>query len=147
MDWENGVLGALFTPEVLTPEQYYDERRDDSALRPVKRLMMAVLEDALRCFQNNAAAKTGARARAFAEAEEWLCGESGEGPFSFDTVCETLGIEPQYLRSGLRNWRDEQLAGITGRRLARRSPVVRNGKINVRMRRNSRRAAPAAEAV
>ena len=34
MDWESGVLGSLFTPEVLTPEQYYDERRDDSVMRP-----------------------------------------------------------------------------------------------------------------
>ncbi|MBF6568684.1 MAG: hypothetical protein IVW54_07395 [Candidatus Binataceae bacterium] len=140
MDWESGVLGALFTPEVLTPEQYYDERRDDSALRPVKRLMMAVLEDALRCFQNNSATRSGPRQRLFAEAEEWLCADESDGPFSFNTVCETLGIEPQYLRGGLRQWREEQLRGIATRRLARRSPVVRNGKISIRVRRDSRRA-------
>jgi len=83
MEWENGVLGSIFVPDVLTPEQYYDSRRDDSRIAPVKRLMMAVLEDALRCFQNNADAKSGQRKRLFAEAEQWLCGEEGDGPFSF----------------------------------------------------------------
>jgi len=140
MDWESGVLGSLFTPEVLTPEQYYDERRDDSVMRPVKRLMMAVLEDALRCFQNNAATRGGPRKRLFCEAEEWLCNDNSDGPFSFNTVCETLGIEPRYLRSGLLQWREEQLRGVATRRLARLSPVVRNGKISIRTRRSGKRA-------
>jgi hypothetical protein len=140
MDWESGVLGTLFTPEVLTPDQYYDQRRDDSVMRPVKRLMMAVLEDALRCFQNNATTASGPRKRLYAEAEEWLCGDNSDGPFSFNTVCETLGIEPHYLRSGLLQWREEQLRGIAARRLTRRSPVVRNGKISIRRRRSSKLA-------
>ena len=90
---------------------------------------MAVLEDALRCFQHHADAKTGARKRLFTEAEQWLCGESGDGPFSFETVCETLGIEPQFLRAGLKQWRAQQLAGPAPRRLVRRLPVVRSGRI------------------
>ncbi|MGH7838523.1 MAG: hypothetical protein ACREQC_11975 [Candidatus Binataceae bacterium] len=138
MDWENSALGSIFVPEIITPEQYYDSRRDDSAIAPVKRLMMAVLEDALHCFQNNADARTGPRKRAFAEAEQWLCIDRGDGPFSFETVCETLGIEPNYLRSGLREWRDQQLAGVSARRLARRSPVVRSGKITAPSRRGHR---------
>src|SRR6202035_4615867 len=136
MEWENSALGNLFVPDVLTPEQFYDSRRDDSRIAPVKRLMMAVLEDALRCFQNNADAKSGQRKRLFAEAEHWLCGEGGDGPFSFEIVCETLGIEPQFLRSGLKEWRSQQLAGISSRRLARRSPVVRSGKISAPTRRS-----------
>ena len=136
MDWENGALGSIFVPDIVTPQQFYDSRRDDSAIAPVKRLMMAILEDALRCFQNNADAHSGPRKRLFTEAEQWLCADSGDGPCSFETVCETLGIEPQYLRSGLREWRDQQLAGNSTRRLARRSPVVRSGKISAHTRRS-----------
>jgi hypothetical protein len=143
MEWENTALGNLFVPDVLTPEQFYDSRRDDSSIRPVKKLMMAILEDALRCFQNNADAKSGARKRLFNEAEQWLCGEGGTGPFAFETVCETLGIEPQFLRSGLREWRSQQLAGISTRRLARRSPVVRSGRISAPAHREAKRAAHA----
>ena len=143
MEWENTSLGSLFVPDVLTPEQYYDSRRDDSTIRPVKKLMMAILEDALRCFQNYADAKDGARKRLFQEAEQWLCGDGGEGPFSFETVCETLGIEPGFLRNGLREWRTQQLAGVASRRLARRSPVVRAGRISVPSRREGKRVSAA----
>lgn len=140
MEWENSSLGNLFVPDVITPEQFYDTRRDDSALRPVKKLMIAILEDALRCFQNNCDAKTGARRRLFQEAEQWLCGEGGDGPFSFEMVCETLGIEPNFLRSGLREWRRQQIEGNATRRLARRSPVVRTGRISAPARRQGKRA-------
>ena len=144
MEWENSALGNLFVPDVLTPEQYYDSRKDDSEMRPVKKLMMAILEDALRVFQNNCDAKSGSRKRLFQEAEQWLCGEGGEGPFSFEMVCETLGIEPGFLRSGLKEWRRQQLEGISIRRLARRSPVVRTGRISTPARRNGKRASQAA---
>ena len=147
MEWESAELGSLFAPSILTPEQYYDERRDDSALRPIKRLMLAILEDALRCMHKHAGAKNGGRRRMYREAEQWLCGESGNAIFSFTVVCETLGIEPEYLRSGLRHWRETELRGESGQRVGRRSPVMRNGSIftgsSARVRRNRARRIPA----
>lgn len=143
MEWDSSSVGSLFVPDVVTPEQFFDSRRDDSTIRPVKRLMLAVLEDALRCFQNNADAKSGPRRRLFDEAEEWLCGSGGEGPFSFDSVCQTLGIEPGFLRRGLLEWRTQQLAGTAQRRLARRSPVVRSSRISAPMVRRTKLASNA----
>jgi hypothetical protein len=129
MEWESAELGTLFAPSILTPDQYYDERRDDSALRPIKRLMLAILEDALRCLHKHADAKNGARRRMYREAEQWLSGEGANALFSFTVVCETLGIEPDYLRSGLRQWRATESRGQSGQRVGRRSPVMRNGAI------------------
>lgn len=143
MEWDNSSLGSLFVPDVVTPAQFFDSRRDDSTIRPVKRLMLAVLEDALRCFQNNADAKSGPRRRLFVEAEEWLCGSGGEGPFSFESVCQTLGIEPGFLRRGLLEWRAQQLAGSAQPRLARRSPVVRSGRISAPVARRTKLASNA----
>jgi hypothetical protein len=77
MEWENGVLGTIVVPDVLTPGQYYDARRNGIATAPVRRLMMAVLEDALRCFQNHSEAKSGSYKRLFNEVEQWLCSEEG----------------------------------------------------------------------
>lgn len=131
MTQENGVLGSLFVPEIMTPSQFYDGRRQENdEFTPIKRLMMAILEDALRCFQNNAGATSGRRKRLFQEAEEWLCGNGGEGPFSFNMVCEALGIEPEFLRNELLRWRAEQQSGVIRRPLARRSPVVRPRRIS-----------------
>jgi hypothetical protein len=129
VEWEGSEGGSLFAPSILTPEQFYDERRDDSAMRPIKRLMLAVLEDALRCLQKHADAKSGARRMMYWEAEQWLCSERGNALFSFTMVCETLGIEADYLRSGLLQWRRMTPRGELGQRVARRSPVVRNGSI------------------
>jgi|HubBroStandDraft_5_1064220.scaffolds.fasta_scaffold47814_1 hypothetical protein len=148
MEWENSEGSSIFAPSILTPEQFYDERRDDSVMRPIKRLMLAILEDALRCLQKYAAAKSGARRLMYWEAEQWLYSEGGNALFSFTMVCETLGIEPEYLRSGLLQWRRMQPRGDLVQRVARRSPVVRNGSIvsenngrehRVRTRRRDRR--------
>ena len=129
MEWENSEVSSLFAPSILTPDQFYDERRDDSTMRPIKRLMLAILEDALRCMQKYADVRSGARRLMFREAEYWLCHEGGQALFSFTMVCETLGIEPEYLRLGLRHWRKTQPHGELRQRVARRSPVIRNGSI------------------
>ena len=128
-------------PDVLTPAQYYPQRRGEGAIQPLKRLMMAVLEDALRCFQNGASATGSRRNLQSMEAEEWFCDTRREGPFSFESVCETLGVESGFLRRRVRQWRDQQLAGIVLRPLVRRAPVMRVGKISMPSRRRGRRLA------
>lgn len=132
-------LENLFVPDVVTPAQFYGQRRDTYRLQPVRKLMLAVLEDALRCFQTNFDARSESRRRLFREAEEWIYGKGGEGPFSFTTVCETLEIEARLLRSGLQEWRARHLCGASTRPLARRSPVVRTGRISAPQRRRRTR--------
>lgn len=151
MEWESGELGSLFAPSILTPKQYYGERSDDSAVRPIKRLMLAILEDALRCMHKNAHAKNGTHRRMFRDAERWLCSDNDNVIFSFTVVCETLGIDPEYLRSGLRHWHKGTALGEPGR-VGRRSPVTRDGSIIVgapaRVRRvQGRRRVPLTTAV
>jgi hypothetical protein len=74
-------------------EDHYDER-SDVRVRPIKRLMLAVLEDALNCLDKHANAKHGDSLRIYSEAEHWFCRSNDDSIFSFSTVCETLGIEP-----------------------------------------------------
>jgi hypothetical protein len=57
--------------------------------------MMAVLEDALRCY-------LGPPGRLRSEAECWVLGTEAWIPFSFPVVCETLGFSPDALRAALR---------------------------------------------
>jgi hypothetical protein len=51
MNRQNESLKAAFVPDLLTPAQYYDSKRPDKADVPLKRLMIAVLQHAIRCFQ------------------------------------------------------------------------------------------------
>jgi hypothetical protein len=72
---------VVFFPDIITPGQYYDLRRSEGPPNPLRRLMLAVLQDAIRCFQSTAAdIKKSERAR-FADAEVWLFEENREGPF------------------------------------------------------------------
>jgi hypothetical protein len=69
--------------------------------------MAAVLEDAIHSFQKSAPARTAVDKEIFAEEEEWIFGDGEDGPFSFESICDALGLDPDYLRSGLRRWREK----------------------------------------
>ncbi len=142
----SAIAEIMMIPDALTPEQYYEGiRADDASVRPIKRLMLAVLEDAMRCYQAYANSRSPSQRRLFVEAEAWLMNRRTDGPFTCETVCETLGIEPSCLRNGLRRWRMRALDGLNPRRLARRSPVTRTGRISVPLRRRRRKASQAAD--
>ena len=145
MQLETSAIAGIMIPEALTPGQYYEGiRSDDASVRPIKRLMLAVLEDAMRCYQAYADSRSCAQRRLFVEAEAWFMDRKADGAFAFETVCETLGIEPSCLRQGLRRWRLQQLDGMNPRRLARRSPVTGVGRISAPLKRRRRRPASAA---
>jgi hypothetical protein len=112
-----------FELESILPSQFFEGRNKNEALEPIKRLMLAVLADAVRCYQVGSDAEKTSRRRAFREAEEWLFRTISDGPFSFENVCCTLGIAPNYLRDALHKW---QARRVRGARVAavRRSPVV-----------------------
>src|SRR5712692_5777451 len=102
-------LGFLFQPDVLIPAQYFDTLRSKTGMEPEKRLMLAVLEDAVRCFQDNVSAESDAKKELFAEAEEWFLEEPADRVFSFENSCDALGLNPEYVRRGLLRWKEKAL--------------------------------------
>jgi len=61
---------SLFEPDMLVSAQYFENLRSKTLLEPEKRLMLAVLEDAINCFQHNVLAQSGKRKRLFEETKE-----------------------------------------------------------------------------
>lgn len=106
--WEE-KLASLFQPDTLAAAQYFENLRSKTHLEPEKRLMLAVLEDAVHCFQDNAWAQTGKRKKLFEEAEEWILEAGDEWVFSFESICEVLGFNPEYVRQGLLRWKEKKL--------------------------------------
>ena len=73
--------------------------------QPECRLLWAVLEDGMETYMKYAAA-TGRRGkRLFAEAERWIMADDPTWLCSFVSICHILGLEPGYLRMGLKRWR------------------------------------------
>ena len=67
-------------------------------------LMFAILEDAIKDFQKYFTVRHPKSKRQYHEAVAWILGENSDGLFSFDNVCENVGLNPSYLRRRLRAW-------------------------------------------
>jgi hypothetical protein len=106
------AAGPGLEPETILPSQFFDRFQVDASLQPEKRLMLAVLEDAVGTFQKYVASSTRRGQRLFAEAEEWFGEPATEWPFGFESICQALGLEPGYIRNGLGRWRDAQRAEV-----------------------------------
>ncbi|MGE5306289.1 MAG: hypothetical protein ACM3TN_23515 [Alphaproteobacteria bacterium] len=102
-------IGALFQPDALLSAHYFETLRRKTILEPEKRLMLAILEDAINCFQNNLLAQNVRRRRLFEEAEEWIIEVDGDWVFSFENICEVLGFNPAYVHQGLLRWMENKL--------------------------------------
>jgi hypothetical protein len=73
--------------------------------QPECRLLWAVLQDGVGTYMKYFAA-TGRRGkRLFAEAERWIMEDDPTWLCSFVSICHILGLEPDYLRTGLKRWR------------------------------------------
>jgi hypothetical protein len=137
---------SLFQPDTLLPDQFMDTFRRKSYLEPEKKLMLAVLEDAIACYQKYVFARDGKGRALFQETEEWILEKNADWLFSFASVCDTLGFDPDYLREGLVHWKAERLDAhtkgnlyqLTVRRERRRKRAL---PIRGRARRRIRKAA------
>jgi hypothetical protein len=143
MSYETGLsmeerVATLFQPDTLLPAQYLDTYRRKFHLEPEKKLMLAILEDAVACFQKYLFARDGKGKALHQEAGEWIAGKSGNGIFSFDSVCEMLGLDPDYLRQGLAAWKRKALAEHTRAKVYRIPPRRRKSKRGISFSRQSR---------
>ena len=97
-------IGSLFQPDTLLAEDYAANFRRKIPLEPERTLLLAVLEDGIRCFQENLFAVNGKRRGLFDEAKEWLFSDDANWFCSFVSICTLLNLEPSYIRRGLREW-------------------------------------------
>src|SRR6266851_10492325 len=73
--------------------------------QPECRLLWAVLENAVETYMKNATATSRRGKRLFREAEEWIMQDDPTWLCSFVSICHILGLDPDYLRMGLKRWR------------------------------------------
>ena len=103
-------VASLFQPDILLPAQYLETVRRKANLEPEKELMLAVLEDAIWCFQKYICARDSKRSGLSRDAEAWIFEENSDWLFSFDNICEVFGLNPQYVREGLARWKEKKVA-------------------------------------
>jgi hypothetical protein len=107
--------GPLFEPETILPEQFLAATRSRA---PGERLLLiALLQDAITCFQKYLFATRPRSRRLFREAERWILetdppptDDSTHPYFTFEQTCCFLGLDADYVRDKLLRWQRQQLA-------------------------------------
>ena len=93
-----------FEPDTLLPEQLDLPGRQ--APQGERLLMLAVLEDALDCYRRCHGSRDPATRLLFDETRAWVESRDRDTLFSFESICEALDIDPDYLRRRLRETSD-----------------------------------------
>ena len=96
---------GLFTPDTLMPSQYFDRMRRRTEYDGERRLMIAVLEDAVDVYRKQAGSRDPRSRQLFLEAEQWIEDTDATWLFSFENICHVLDLDPTYIRRGLHVWR------------------------------------------
>ena len=100
----------LIEADLIVPAQFFDRVRAERSAQPEKRLMLAVMEEAISTFQKSVHGATRRQRRLLRETEEWIGSTDTTWPFSFENICAALDIEADYLRTGLKRWKGALLA-------------------------------------
>lgn len=99
----------LLQPDTVLPSQYYAALRRKGAHEPERRLVIAVLQDAVDCYQKHLHARDRKARQLFLDAQDWIASEDRSWPFSFENVCDLLQINADYLRVGLKAWKEREV--------------------------------------
>jgi hypothetical protein len=83
--------------DIILPSQYFGAM-GSGGLCSEQRLMLAVLVDAINVLQGWRGVGNARKRRAFAEAAHWVNTIGTGYPFSFDSICDALGIDSAILR-------------------------------------------------
>jgi hypothetical protein len=115
--------GAVFQPDTVLPSQFFAALREKGFVEGEKRLMAAVLADAVDVFMKHAHSTDARSRQMFADAEAWLFQEDpGRWFFSFSNICDVLGLNPEYVRRGLTEWRQRREPTLRPTDAFRRGP-------------------------
>src|SRR5579872_1526960 len=120
-DWEKQLSGSL-----ILPVQYYDQMRRARMLGGEHRLMFAVLEDAVNEYLQDDEPRNCQAVLLRRELERWFAAEDQSGIFSFESLCETFGIDSRRLWKSLQSRRRLVRQGERMATFSYRQPSLRH---------------------
>lgn len=94
-----GVPIGMLRPNIVLPSQHFPPHLKQA---PEQRLMIAVLQDAIDCVDKYRVATDSDGRRLFAEAAQWVLADENEWPYSFECICDVLGLDASAVRYRLR---------------------------------------------
>jgi hypothetical protein len=94
-------LARILEPDIFLPSQFYGAGGLSRKLEGEKRLMIAILKDAVECLEKYRGARSSSGRINYQNAIDWVEDTGTEWLFSFTNICDLLGFDPHYLREEL----------------------------------------------
>lgn len=94
-------LARILEPDIFLPSQFYGSGGLSRKLEGEKRLMIAILKDAVECLEKYRDARNAIGRIQYQNAIEWVEDTGTEWLFSFTNICDLLGFDPHYMREEL----------------------------------------------
>ena len=91
---------SLVAGDIMLPTQFWAPG-DDPRTEPEKRLMAAVLEEAVATLLNRAGDRSHEGSQLMEEARRWFASDERSGTFAFATICDVLGLDASCIRQAL----------------------------------------------
>ncbi len=95
--------------DVILPAQFFAAPADPRS-EPERRLLVAVLEEAIGSVLAGSGEVTAERRAVAREAERWFASDEHAGPFAFASICDVLDIDPTRVRETVAAWRTRRRA-------------------------------------
>ena len=98
-------VGVLMYDDTVTPDQYFGRAADSpDAWTGERKLLLAVIEDAHRSYCRYINDFSVRGRRLFQEVKEWFDSTDSDWVYSFENICDHIGLDAAGFRSGLRRW-------------------------------------------
>ena len=94
-------LARILEPDIFLPSQFYGNGALSRQLEGEKRLMIAILKDAVECLEKYRGSLSSAGKISYQSAIDWVEDTDTEWLYSFTNICDLLGFDPNYLREQL----------------------------------------------
>jgi len=94
-------LARILEPDIFLPSQFYGAGGLSRKLEGEKRLMIAILKDAVECLEKYRDARSSSGRINYENAIDWVEDSSTDWLFSFTNICDLLGFDPHYMREVL----------------------------------------------
>jgi len=94
-------LARILEPDIFLPSQFYGNGGLSRKLEGEKRLMIAILKDAVECLEKYRESRSDTGRISYQNAIEWVEDTDTDWLYSFTNICDLLGFDPHYLREQL----------------------------------------------
>ncbi len=102
---------SLWEQEILTPDQFVHPARESlAAWTGERRLLLAVLEEAVHTYRKYYQVRSRREKQLFGEVEEWFLSQDSHRLYAFESICSHLGFDPDCIRTGLQRGHEQAIA-------------------------------------